>query len=811
MAQPGVLRARQPRVAAGLELAVLGAAHAIDALVEVLGAVEAIEHDLRLGVGHLGERGLHVRLPHVHRDRLHLRPLRRGQPQGPEGFQALPLAVVGDEQHPRALEITHHGDVVVPALEGLLVHPDVAQLERPAALQAARDRPALDAPHGVPPQLQLAGDRSHGRFPQPVDRQPLEQQRELRARSRPRDRALHHAVGRALHAGHTRVESGLELARVEMPPLPLPMIVDRARGLAFGTRRRRALGAGQPNVHGAARDIQLDPLHRPRRLHPQDRRVQLPVPHRPTSSASSAAGTIAGGVSDGHVTHTRPGRATMAMVLLTALLLGGGPARAQEKPIPGSGALDAIGPGGKPLGACPLRHTEVAVEISGFVARVTVTQLFASRFTEPVEALYSFPLSDRAAVDAMSMRTGERTIHGEIKRREEARRIYEAARKAGQVAALLDQERPNIFTQTLANLIPGATVEIRIEYVEPLVFRDGTFEFSFPTVVGPRFIPGAPTGHAGTGWAPDTARVPDASRITPPVTPEGTRAGHDIAIAVDIDAGVPILDVVSPLHEIDVERPEANKARVHLRDQAEIPNRDFVLRYEVAGDEVRSGYLAHRDGEGDGYVTFVLLPPKRVTSETAAPKEMIFVIDRSGSQAGLPLEKAKETMRWILDHMNPNDTFQVVDFGNTANVLFPTPQPASPEMKRQARAHIDALEANGGTMMAEAVRTVCSLPAHANRLRVVTFMTDGYIGNDFEVIDLVRSLRGTSRWFSFGAGNGVNRFLLEGLARAGGGEVDYILLNDSGEAGAQRLYRRIAPPGPTPARPPIPRPVPGGG
>src|SRR2546422_7011989 len=223
----------------------------------------------------------------------------------------------------------------------------------------------------------------------------------------------------------------------------------------------------------------------------------------------------------------------VAMSLPRALPRGGGPAHAEERPIPGSGALDATGPGGKPLGACPLRHTDVAVEISGFVARVTVTQVFQSRFTEPVEALYTFPLSDRAAVDAMSMRTGERTIRGEIKRREEARRIYEAARKAGQVAALLDQERPNIFTQTLANLMPGATVEIRIEYVEPLVFRDGTFEFSFPTVVGPRFIPGAPTGHAGTGWAPDTARVPDASRITPPVTPEGTRAGHDIAIAAD--------------------------------------------------------------------------------------------------------------------------------------------------------------------------------------------------------------------------------------------------------------------------------------
>src|SRR5256712_4318805 len=349
---------------------------------------------------------------------------------------------------------------------------------------------------------------------------------------------------------------------------------------------------------------------------------------------------------------------TMAMAILTALLVGGGPTCARAPPPPGRGPRAALGPGARPLGASPLQHTDVAVELWGLVARVTVTQVFASRFTEPVEAIYTFPLSDRAAVDAMSMRTGERTIRGEIKRREEARRIYEAARAAGQVAALLDQERPNIFTQTLANLMPGATVEIRIEYVESLVFRDGTFEFSFPTVVGPRFIPGAPTGHASTGWAPDTTRVPDASRITPPVTPEGTRAGHDIAIAVDIDAGVPILDVASPLHEIEVERPEANRARVRLRQKAEIPNRDFVLRYAVAGDDVQSGYLAHRDAGGDGYATFVLLPPKRLTPEGAAPKEMIFVIDRSGSQASLPLAQANATKRRDPDHTNPDDNLQ---------------------------------------------------------------------------------------------------------------------------------------------------------
>ncbi len=456
--------------------------------------------------------------------------------------------------------------------------------------------------------------------------------------------------------------------------------------------------------------------------------------------------------------------------------------------------LHARGPDGEPLGDCPLEHTDVEVEISGFVARVRVTQRFSNPFSDPIEAIYTFPLSQRAAVDAMWMRTGDREIRGEIERREEARRRYEEALQRGQVAALLDQERPNVFTQSIANLMPGAQIEVEIHYVETLAYEDGTFEFSFPTVVGPRFIPGQPTGASGTGWSPDTTRVPDASRITPPVTPPGTRAGHDLSIAVDIEAGVPILDVASELHEIDVDRESASRARVRLRQRATIPNRDFVLRYAVADDKMRSAVLAHRPGGEDGYVSFVLLPPRRVTPRSAAPKELVFVVDRSGSQRGLPLAKAKETLLWILDHMNPNDTFQVIDFGNRANLLFDRPQLASPEMKRTARAHIEALEANGGTFMAEAIRRVASIPADENRLRIVTLMTDGYIGNDFEVIDLVRRLRGSSRWFPFGTGNSTNRFLLENMAREGGGEVEYVLLDSPGEEVARRFWERIASP-----------------
>src|SRR4029453_10504881 len=455
------------------------------------------------------------------------------------------------------------------------------------------------------------------------------------------------------------------------------------------------------------------------------------------------------------------------------------PAIAASAPAPG-GELQVVGPGGATGPVCPLVHTDVTATVSGFVARAAVTQVFRNPLSEPVEAVYTFPLSERGAVDAMTMKTGDRVIEAEIDRRDGARRRYEAARQAGQVASLLDQERPNVFTQSLANLMPGATVEIRIDYVEPLVLRDGTFELVVPTVVGPRFVP--PAG------------VPDADRITPPVTPEGTRAGHDLSIAADIVTGVPIGDVTAPLHAIDVERPAPDRVRVRLRQEGESPNRDFVLRWAVAGDQVQSTVLANRVAGDDGYVSVVLLPPKRVAAESAAPKEMLFVIDRSGSQMGAPLEKAKETMRWVLDHLHPDDTFQVIDFGSTSSQLFPSPQPATAAARRQARAYIDALQANGGTMMAGAVQRACATPADAHRLRVVTFMTDGFVGNDLEVLELVKRLRGTSRWFPFGTGNSVNRFLIDGMARLGGGEAYYALLAEPGDRVAQEFYGPVASP-----------------
>jgi len=456
----------------------------------------------------------------------------------------------------------------------------------------------------------------------------------------------------------------------------------------------------------------------------------------------------------------------------------------------GSGTLLAVSRAGKKLGECPLKHTDVKATVSGYVARVSVKQVFHNTFKDKIEAVYTFPLPENAAVDEMTMKVGTRVIKGTIKKREEAKEIYETAKNNGQVASLLDQERPNIFTQSVANIEPGATVEIEIKYIETLAYESGSFTFNFPTVVGPRFVPGNSIGKTGSGRIADTDVVPDASRITPPVAEE--RAGHDISIAIDINAGMPIRALKSQLHEVTVAQHETT-AHVELQDKNTIANKDFVLSWDVAADQVQSGYLAHCDKQS-GYFTLMIMPPKKVQPEEVAPKEMIFLIDCSGSQSGPPLQKAKETMDYILDHMNANDTFQVVAFNDQLQQFAERPQVASAEMKKRAHKFVSKLEANGGTWMAPAVEHVCAMKNDEHRLRIVSFMTDGYVGNDMEIVALVKKYRNKSRWFPFGTGNGVNRFLIDQIAKEGGGESEYVLLNSPGAEVGKKFYDRISTP-----------------
>jgi Ca-activated chloride channel family protein len=485
--------------------------------------------------------------------------------------------------------------------------------------------------------------------------------------------------------------------------------------------------------------------------------------------------------------------------ILTAIVAGWASSGQAAPSSPGAGppaitqgSLITVDSDGRPREFCPLRHTGVTADVSGFVARVTVVQEFENRSAEAIEAVYTFPLPQRAAVDRMVMHVGDRTVEAKIKRREDAQVIYEAARSGGRMAALLEQERPNIFTQSIANILPGEHVRITLSYVELLAYEGGTYEFVFPMVVGPRYIPGAPTGKQGGGWAPDTTVVPDGSRITPPVTPPGTRAGHDISISLNLDAGVGLERVASPSHDIDVQRPGATQAGVALRTKAVIPNKDFIVRYAVAGGRIKDAVLTHR-GERGGFATLILQPPDRVTPSEITPKELVFVLDTSGSMSGFPIEKAKETMKLALAGLYPQDTFDLITFSGDTHILFPAPVPATPQNLARAQAFLESRSGGGGTDMMKAIRAALEPSDAQDHVRIVCFMTDGYVGNDMEIIAEVQK-HPNARVFSFGIGSSVNRFLLDKMAEHGRGEVEYVGLHDDGSTAARRFHERVRSP-----------------
>ena len=251
---------------------------------------------------------------------------------------------------------------------------------------------------------------------------------------------------------------------------------------------------------------------------------------------------------------------------------------------------------------CPLKHTDVQADIAGYIGRVQVTQTFTNPSAEPIEAVYVFPLPHEAAVDAMTMSIGSRRIVGVIKKRNEAREIYQRALAAGQTAALLEQERPNIFTQSVGNIQPGQEVKIEISYGDVLRYDLGTYEFQFPMVVGPRYIPGSATSapsetpkELGGKVSPpvaNTDRVPDAEKISPPVLRPGVRNGHDVSLSVTLDAGVAIQDLLVANHKATVNRDGDHKAQIKLSAEDSVPNKDFVLRYKVSGKQPAMALLA---------------------------------------------------------------------------------------------------------------------------------------------------------------------------------------------------------------------------
>lgn len=437
----------------------------------------------------------------------------------------------------------------------------------------------------------------------------------------------------------------------------------------------------------------------------------------------------------------------------------------------------------------PLKQTEVKAKIAGNISRVEVVQKFENPFPESIEAVYIFPLPDEAAVDDMEIKIGSRTIKADIKLREEALEIYEQARKQGRTAGLLEQERDNIFTQSLANIKPGEKIEVTIRYTESLKFAGGDYEFVFPMVVGPRYISRnstPPLVRGGQGGVNT-----DADRINPPVLPPGTRSGHNIAVSVEIDAGVAIGDVRSTSHQITTDR-SGNIVQVQLANSDTIPNKDLILRYRVAGENTRATILTQSDKRGGHFATY-LIPALNYKTNEIVPKDVVFLMDTSGSQQGEPLAKSKELMRRFIQGLNPTDTFTIIDFANTAKALSTTPLANTPENRQKAINYIEKLQANGGSELLNGIQAVMNFPAAATgRLRSIVLITDGYIGNENEVLARVQgSLKPGNRLYSFGVGGSVNRFLINRLAEVGRGTSQVIRHDEPSAEAADKFFREI--------------------
>ena len=449
------------------------------------------------------------------------------------------------------------------------------------------------------------------------------------------------------------------------------------------------------------------------------------------------------------------------------------------------GELPRLHIAGDDASTLPLEHTDVAAQVRGHVARVRVTQRFVNDRAKPIEVVYTFPLPENAAVDDMRMVIGERVIHSEVRERSEALATYQSAREAGYMAALLEQERPNVFTQSVANVPPGEVIEVEIAYLQTLTQDAGRYEFVFPMVVGPRFIP-------------DTNTVPDASRITPPVVGPGERSGNDVSLTLDVNAGLGIDHWIAPTHTV-IGTATARGFSARLADAETIPNRDFVIRWMAAGSSARATlFMGPRDAEGFGHFSLLIQPPQMDLDAVVGRREMIFVVDRSGSMSGVPLALAKLTLRTALQRLRPVDTFDVVGFESSTERLFGTPRPANEQNLVLAERFIDGLQAGGGTMMADAVEAALAPRLSEGRHRYVFFLTDGYIGNESQIIEAAAALvdraeraGGRARVFGLGIGAAPNDALIAGLSRAGQGVPLFVANREHPADVVDRYYRLV--------------------
>lgn len=433
--------------------------------------------------------------------------------------------------------------------------------------------------------------------------------------------------------------------------------------------------------------------------------------------------------------------------------------------------------------ALPLKSTSVKTVIAGVIADVKVTQVYRNTGASPLEAVYVFPGSTRSAVYGLKMALGERTIEAQIQERGQARATYEQAKAEGRTASLLEQQRPNVFQMNVANILPGEEVKVELSYTELLVPEDGTYTFVYPTVVGPRYA-GAPGTDSRTGEA----------WVGNPYTHAGKEPMNTLDLQVKLDAGMPIERMACETHKATIAYDGANDAVLNLDpSEAHGGNRDFVLKYQLSGKQVRSGFLLYK-GKDENFFLLMAQPPKRVLPQDMPPREFVFIMDISGSQMGFPIEVSKTLMKEMIQGLRPQDIFNVMVFEGSSALWSPASQHATPEHLKAALDFVRQQNAGGGTELGSALRKALALPRVPGISRTFVVSTDGYISADASVFDTIRRNLGDANLFAFGIGSSVNRHLIEGMAHAGMGEPFMVMKPEQAAEEAERFRAYVSTP-----------------
>jgi Ca-activated chloride channel homolog len=429
----------------------------------------------------------------------------------------------------------------------------------------------------------------------------------------------------------------------------------------------------------------------------------------------------------------------------------------------------------------PLKSTRVDVRIAGVIADVTVTQQYKNEGSRAIEAKYVFPGSANAAVYAMNVRLAERLLTARIKEKQAARVEYEAAKTQGKTAALLEQQRPNVFEMNVANILPGDDVRVELRYTELLIPRDSQYQFVYPTVVGPRY--NSPTGSAkNEKWVGNL------------YAPANTAVDTAFDLNVQMTTPIGIKQVQSTSHDVEVEGEGTATAKVSLPDTGKVQNnRDFILNYRLAGDAIESGVMLFKGAEENFFLAMVQ-PPKVVPANAINPREYIFLVDISGSMHGFPLETSKAMLQKLIGQLRPSDTFNVMLFSGSAQMLNERSVPATKANIEQAIATINQQRGGGSTEIVPALKRIAAYPKQADVARTVIIVTDGYVAVEKEVFQLVRKHLNSTNVFAFGIGSSVNRHLMDGIARAGQSEP--FIITKPGEAAkeAERFRKMIEAP-----------------